>query len=620
MSLTSRQTKLIQHLKNSADYTTAKKLSSVLGVSSKTVRNDVNDINRLSTSEVIASKSGKGFLWVDYTGILETTTNVEENLPYEILTNIINQEKISIDDLVELFYISESTLNRIVKELNHVISSQNPSLCIVRQANYLMIDGSEEKRRYVFNLFLNQELENHRLDLGSYTDYFGAIDLKELSNFIYAYHKQSEIEMNDFAMVSFILHIAVLIERVRMGNYIKAMEKESIEPRIQALTQDFTTKLEQEFDLKIPPQELPYISQIYLGKYLDVDTVDEIKVSNLVEQLLLNLQQDFNIDFSEDATMKRYLTNHLISLYSRAKQGRFLGSPLIEELKRKFPFVYNISVFAADFIQNELNITFPDDEIAYISLHFLSGSENIKMGRKRKILLLCPYGLASRLLVKNKLQNQLNYAIDVTEAHSVFEMEQLLPQEWDLLLTTEHIKSKVTIPCYQFDTFLTDNDIQKIAELLKENQLSKAVLLRFFKEELFFPKQNFSDREEVISFLCDRLFEYDYCKADYIENVFAREKLSSTSYGNYYAIPHAIQRSALKDGVAVCSLKSPINWGGNKVQLVLLMAMKQERDEVLEDFFSQLVSILSEMKFVKKLSRQTEFSQFIALCEETKNR
>ncbi|HEM1109559.1 TPA: PTS sugar transporter subunit IIA, partial [Listeria monocytogenes] len=126
-------------------------------------------------------------------------------------------------------------------------------------------------------------------------------------------------------------------------------------------------------------------------------------------------------------------------------------------------------------------------------------------------------------------------------------------------------------------------DLQKIKHILETKPKSDSISRKFFKKELFFPKQNFKSKEEVITFLCEQLTAFDYCDSDYVSKVFEREQLSSTCYGNYYAIPHAIQRSAKKNAVAVCALDKPIDWGGNRVKLVLLLTMKEERDNSFEE-------------------------------------
>lgn len=618
MTISERQQLLLNKLNDAHEPLTAKVLSQLLSVSSKTIRNDITQINQSFISPVIESKIGTGYFLNESQQLTEwLTKKTTENRPFELLRYLINHGKTNFYDLAEEFFISESTLTRIVKTLNTMIAQKDQTLCIIRKNNELLIEGEEEKKRQLFNLFLHQEIENYQLSLDKYIDYFDHCDLKKLSAVIISYHQANELVLNDFATISFILHIAVLIERVSIGNYIQRMPLKKGDKKSQDMAQQLTNRLEKELEISIPSQELTYIARLYSGKLHMDSTVDEHDLTFVVLNLLESVKHNFYIDFSIDEKMSDYLLNHLAALYKRAIHKQYLTNPLTEELKNKFPFIYNVSVYASAFIQKELAITFPDDEIAYIALHFLSASETINHGKKRKILLVCPYGTGGQRLAYNKLKKISTFSIDLVVAQSIFDHHRFFEEEEiHLIVTSETLAIETTIPIYPYDLLLTDHDLQNIQQLLEKQPEAEALSENFFKEELFFPQQEFKTREEVISFLCQQLTTFDYCNSDYEEKVFEREELSSTSYGNYYAIPHAIQRSAKKNAVAVCSLDKPIEWGNNRVRLVLLLAMKKERDNSFEELFSQLVKILNDGNFVKKLARQTAFLPFIQLCDQ----
>lgn len=59
MTISERQRSLLEKLNDSQKTVTAKALSEMLGVSSKTVRNDIVQINQSFSSTIIASKAGK---------------------------------------------------------------------------------------------------------------------------------------------------------------------------------------------------------------------------------------------------------------------------------------------------------------------------------------------------------------------------------------------------------------------------------------------------------------------------------------------------------------------------------------------------------------------------------
>ncbi|MGC6768272.1 BglG family transcription antiterminator [Enterococcus sp. LJL128] len=616
MTISKRQSELLQQLKEHQTMLTADSLSKALGVSSKTVRNDIRQINTAFQPPVIESKAGKGYFLNDVNHQLDKllTEAEPQNLQFEVLNRIIDAQKTDFYELADEFYMSESTLDRMIKALNRVIAERDETLCIVRRHNQLLIEGEEEQKRQIFNIFLNQEIENHKLSLDKYADYFEFCDLKALSRLIITYHKENHFSMNDFSTISFILHVAVLIERISKGSYVQADRLRQSDEKSRLLAEQFAQELQKKMAITIPPQEMYYIARLYSGKFILAEQTNEHQFTEIVQQLLESVAFNFHIDFSADERMKDYLVTHLSALYKRSVQKQYLTNPLTEEMKNKFPFIYNVSVYAAAFIQKTLDVTFPDDEIAYIALHFLSASENISYGKKRKLLLICPYGAASRRLVRNKLKKMTKYSIELLELSSVFDLETAEMEDVDLVVTTEELTLPKKLPVYQYGTFFSDEDVKKIQLRLDELQDSESILHKFFKEELFFPAQSFKTREEVIRFLCRNLTNLGYCEADYEERVLSREQLSSTSYGNYYAIPHAIQRSALKNAVTVCCLDKPIDWGGNRVRLVLLLALKEERDTSFEELFSQLVKILDEGSFVRKLSKQTNFEAFIELC------
>lgn len=614
--ITKRQNELIKELKKSQVSVTASHLSKSLGVSAKTVRNDIAKINDNYQEAVIESKAGEGYFIHDPNNLLAKVEDEmdTENLQFELLNRILEQSETNFYELADDFFISESTLNRIIKDINQVIAEKDESLCIIRRNNQLLIEGQEEQKRSIFNWFLNQEIKNHKLSLDKYSDYFEYCDLKVLSNLVINYHKDIDFYMNDFSTISFIIHVAVLIERVSQGRYLETVQVKKIDEKSQQLAKEFIAELEKQLGIAIPEKELYYVARLYSGKFVMMDELAEEGFLDLTDRVIQIVDDNFMIDFSADQRMKDYLSTHLSALYRRAVQKQYLSNPLTEELKNKYPFIYNVSVLAADYIQKELDITFPDDEIAYVALHFLSASETLSHGKTRKILLVSPYGMASRRLVHNKLR-KLDYLVDLIEAPTVFEVQNLLADDLDLVITTENLELPPNLPVYQYSAIFDDEDVRQVEKILTEKQSAKSILHRFFKEELFFSNQNFKSREEVITFLCEQLTEFGYCEPNYVEKVLNREQLSSTSFGNYYAIPHAIQRNAKKNAVAVCCLEKPINWGGNRVRLVLLLAMKKERDHGFEELFSFLVKILDEASFVKKLSKQTDFQDFIALCE-----
>lgn len=618
MQISQRQEQIIEKLSFSNLPLTAQMLSKELGVSTKTIRNDIQQLNGQAEQAVILSKAGAGFyLNPETLSLLDRKKTMDRsNLHFELLVQIIDQTSCDFYELADDFFISESALNRIIKELNDLISRQDQSLIIQRKNNQLFIDGEEAEKRRVFTLFLNQEIEANKLSLEKYSDYFGQIDLAKLSHVVIRFHQQENFSINDFSTISFILHVAVLLERVSKASFLNTSKPVMEDQESRALTLKMAALLEENFQVEIPEEELPYIYRLYSGVIVSNESLEELQLKEVIEDLLDSIMGIFYLDFTQDEKIVDYLLTHVSALYKRAINHQYLTNPLLEEIKSKFPFVYNVSVYASAFLQRTLSIQFPEDEIAYLSLHFLSALENIRRKKKKQVLLVSPYGVGNQRIVRSYLNRIKDFEIELSVAKSVFDINNELIKDKDLILTTEALQLETAVPIYHYQSFLTEQDLAKITQIFVEVSQTPSVLTRFLKEELFFPHESQKTPEEAIRFLCQQLFEKEYCEADYVEKVLERESLSSTAFGNYYAIPHAIKREAKKNAVAICSFEKPIQWQGKKVKLVLLLALKGERDNSFEQLFEELVMILNEPARVKRLAKQTNFEKFLTICQE----
>lgn len=618
MQISQRQEQIIEKLSFSNLPLTAQMLSKELGVSTKTIRNDIQQLNGQAEQAVILSKAGAGFyLNPETLSLLDRKKTMDRsNLHFELLVQIIDQTSCGFYELADDFFISESALNRIIKELNDLISRQDQSLIIQRKNNQLFIDGEEAEKRRVFTLFLNQEIEANKLSLEKYSDYFGQIDLAKLSHVVIRFHQQENFSINDFSTISFILHVAVLLERVSKASFLNTSKPVMEDQESRALTLKMAALLEENFQVEIPEEELPYIYRLYSGVIVSNESLEELQLKEVIEDLLDSIMGIFYLDFTQDEKIVDYLLTHVSALYKRAINHQYLTNPLLEEIKSKFPFVYNVSVYASAFLQRTLSIQFPEDEIAYLSLHFLSALENIRRKKKKQVLLVSPYGVGNQRIVRSYLNRIKDFEIELSVAKSVFDINNELIKDKDLILTTEALQLETAVPIYHYQSFLTEQDLAKITQIFVEVSQTPSVLTRFLKEELFFPHESQKTPEEAIRFLCQQLFEKEYCEADYVEKVLERESLSSTAFGNYYAIPHAIKREAKKNAVAICSFEKPIQWQGKKVKLVLLLALKGERDNSFEQLFEELVMILNEPARVKRLAKQTNFEKFLTICQE----
>lgn len=295
MNISQRQEKILEKLSLNQQPSTAGQLSKELGVSSKTIRNDIQQLNQLSEQPMILSKAGTGFYINPENNHLQQLASDKQskNLTFDLLMRLLDQKACDFYELADEFFISESTLDRMVKELNRLIAKRDQRLIIKRKQNRLLIEGDEAAKRRVFTLFLNQEIETNKLSLDNYSDYFEQIDLAKLTKVVINVHQKEGFFVNDFSTISFILHLAVLLERVSKKSYLNPSQASLKETKSRQMTLAMVKELETNFEVKIPEEEYAYIYRLYSGSLVSDEDLADKKLKQAIEGVLTNIDSIF---------------------------------------------------------------------------------------------------------------------------------------------------------------------------------------------------------------------------------------------------------------------------------------------------------------------------------------
>ncbi|MGB4984174.1 MAG: PTS sugar transporter subunit IIA, partial [Erysipelotrichaceae bacterium] len=106
----------------------------------------------------------------------------------------------------------------------------------------------------------------------------------------------------------------------------------------------------------------------------------------------------------------------------------------------------------------------------------------------------------------------------------------------------------------------------------------------------------------------------------YFKNsVMEREKMAYTSFNTGYAIPHAIDFSAIKSTISIALLKRPIKWGEYSIKIVFLLAVRKEESHLLKVFFDWLSSLNDEPDVLLSLNDAHTASDFVKMFNKQRD-
>lgn len=608
VTLTERQNEIIKLL-NQYHILSADKIAKMLNVSTKTIRNEIHKINSSLNLNYIISQKGTGYL-INEQIQLEKEYASEQNIQYLILKKILNHDFYNFYELADELFISESNLQRYIKRVNEIIQKRNSSIKICRQRNQLYLNGTETEKRQITTYFLMNELNQYNFNLSMYQSLFLRIDILELQKIITEFNNAHHLNLRDVEIISLVIHVALMLERVIRGNEI-INEVDFVNDEYNHLSIQFANILQIRYEIKLNKSEIKYLSLLLAGKVPSIEENDINEVKQFIQQLIIEINESFDVDLQQDSKFTDNFLIHLIGLKRRITNHTFLNNPLIKELQKNFPVIYDMSVFIALKIQEFFSTQLYEDEIGYITLHLMGAIERLHTSLHKKIVLIYPFGQAGYDYIVKKINHIHDLEIEICCQLSMFDAFQIKEYQPDLVISFVHIEEKVGYPIYVCHNLLLEEDIENIYNILKGNHTFKKNV--FFEKELFHIYNDIENKEDVIHRLCESLYYKGYVDQQYEGLVLAREQISPTAYGSMFAIPHAVKKAGFATRIAVALLDKPIDWNQQKVRLVFLFCLTKERNEEFDLLFEKLVGLLDESKKVKELLKCKKYEEFLEL-------
>jgi activator of the mannose operon (transcriptional antiterminator) len=263
-----------------------------------------------------------------------------------------------------------------------------------------------------------------------------------------------------------------------------------------------------------------------------------------VEKLISQISNRMHIDFSQDIDLHQGLQVHLHSTLNRIKHGLSLTNPMLEQIKRMYPYLF-------DTIMNELvhlkDYQLPESEGAFLTLHFQASLERLQKrdGSNKKAIIVCPMGIGASVLLRTKLERKF-HSLAIIDSVSINKVNQYSRKDIDFIISTVPIPHSA-LPVMEITPLLSVEEEKKLHAFIENLNRDTAphsgegnfpFLKSLLKKDLIILDLDFEHRFEVIEALALKLVEKGMVKREYIESAIIRERYSSTSIGGGIAIPY----------------------------------------------------------------------------------
>lgn len=628
-SINKRQLLIIKHLINAKDTLSSDVLASALGITPKTVRNDIELINLLleRVGAQIVSKLGSGYYieisihnefyiflqsfnekYIDNSTIPNYN---HERLRYIIHNLLVLDNYIKSETLIDELFISRSTLTNDLKQIRLIL--KNYHLVLIHKPNYgVFIDGKEYNKRIALCDYLNLDEDLSYSNISNFALY---IDQKEIEDKLVDKLITRKISISLKSLKELTLLTQITISRYKQTKKLDFSigESEKIKDSIEfSLMNDLLIELE----FQLSESEILFLA-IYLISRRIYRKEDEFNLLInkdlyfLSDEMLRFLFVHTNLDFSYDQEVRQLLSRELKSMLVRLEYKiEHRNLPIIEIKQENAAFEY--ALIMIDYISKKYSIKVPEEEAIPFALILQKSLLNdYRNYEKLKVGLVFYKGKNYSYLVENKLYKHFNNYLQKIDLLEYYELCPYYESQYDLIVTDLPItRFNINIPIFQIQNQLNEYERKKLSQFFTRKNLKLGWFLEALNPKLFIKNCNVSTKEEVIRLVSDKFMENNNISTQILDLFTYRESLSVSEHGNNCALIHTMYQCSEKTQIAFVILKKPIIWQNESVQLVFFIANGNE--ERLYNFIDWLRQMLTQMNLVHELLKCEEYNE---VCE-----
>lgn len=680
--LSQRQKNIIHIISDSdKEYITVKDIADNLDISTRTVQRDLVGIEEFlfENDFDLIKKPGKGLMLnenkqaINY--LYELLDMIDSSKQYEKTerVNFILSRLLTSKQAIKYFAfsvyldISEKTLSEDLNFIEKWLSIYDIKL-IRKRGEGISIQGEERAIRKAQARLINEVLnddkkleilrginDDTKVDFIRQNDVLSMIDrniMEKTKNALNNVFAKLNISLSDNSYIGLLVHISLAIERLKQNkklDYSENIINNLKDSKEYIFAEKIIEELEKEFEIEIPEFEVYYVAMHIKGAKIigenqkENDVKDIIEAYQISDALINRMQEIFKLDLKSDLRLEEDLKTHLIPALTRLKFNFNIKNPILDEIKEKYNPIFlalkKISPKIFNDISNiSINNPIPDDEIGYIAIHFITSIERkIVETVSINVLIVCPTGYGTSMLLATNLRNHLNN-INIVGNASVMKLNKkyLEDNKIDLIVSTVDIDNIIeenniknidyiempAIPSEKDYVFITT----KLKKLSREKYYSKNLNLdskitdkslvkddsytlaqeiynvsnnlnRLFDDIRFFTKEKSKDLHILSAkIISDNKIEYEKIKKALID----REKISTTYFEEYKL--HLLH--------AKCDIEKPkLAFGKIKdsnQNIIVMISNKINNEEIIKLFSLLSSEIIENENFFKAIESFNE--------------
>ena len=601
---------ILKYLKENGEYVTSENLSALCNVSTKTILKDIKLINEdmKSTKNYIDVKTSQGLKLVinnvdEFINLCNSYRSLQDSFVFSVNERedwiqkylIESNDWVKSETLCEMLFVSASVLSQNLKGIRKSLSKYD--LKLVQKPHYGMrVEGREFNKRLCLAAIYISYIDQRDDFPGNQFNSNDLLMIQNISQILENVMVKYQISMSEVSVQNFIIDIS------RWTDSVVAVE--------------LAKQIHKHLGIEMSDQEIVSLS-IHLASKRIIRNFDEsihriikdFDVNQIVNTMLVNIQSQWRIDFSNDNELRDYLLLHLIPLEVRSRYNVVLRNPLIDKIKQQNILAYQLAVAACNHLVDYHGNNLSDEEIGYIALHLELALLRKKIKDKKNILVMCGVGRGTSSTLAYQIKEMYGKFINEIQTVDYIGIKSYDFEDVDFLITSTPIKNKLPIPVIEVNYFLNNNDKKRILSFLDDQDSFH--MQEVIKRNLIIKNINEETKEGVLSYIIKNTLGNESISKNLIEE----DCIGNYELENMLAILSCCVDEP-KTKIIIGILSKPILWNKKKVQLVIIPLIGKNIGIKILDLYKELSYFADNSNYIKRIIKKQNQEEIIKIFND----
>ncbi|ALX50128.1 hypothetical protein AOX59_17015 [Lentibacillus amyloliquefaciens] len=615
-------------------------LAEELDCSEKTARNDLNKIDTLLQeypSVELRRKRGTGvslsagskdrvklFNRIYQTEAISADDRLLE-MAYQLL---VSDKPLTLASLAEKYYSNRTTVRDELGRISRWLEGYDLALISKQRLGHLIKGKELNKRNALANL--SELIPSESREKQQVLQLFPQHEINTLRKLLRDLQAHYPVRLTDGEFESLLIHALIMIKRTRQRSPIvlgQSDDDTGVKLDTYHMTAWLLNRLENALSVSFPENEYVYFTW-HLESCRTAHNGEKAKsdglVAGVVSQMTSQLRRMTMIRFEDDKVLKDGLETHLASALNRIRYGLTIRMPMLSEIKKKYAYMFSMVILAVEKINESYDLNIPEDEAAYLVLHFQASIERVQKEKTpvKQTVIVCDLGVGMSHLLQAKLE-QSYQDVEILASISQRELPAFLEKhDTDMIISTTDI-NHFDAPVIVVSPLLESDDKERLEQFLQsidqegtnENEMLNT-LKQLVDPETIYLGMNLEHRFEIVEMLASNLVREGFAEQKFVHSAMLREMSSATAIGGGVAIPHADPDFVKESVVYLAVLREPLQWGNEMVSVVFLLAISKDDQEMTKSLMQTIASISQNPSLMEKLNEAENISDILTVFEQ----